>query len=438
MDYEQARGFLKETAKYGSVYGLESIRQLMQRLGNVQEQLSIIHVAGTNGKGSICAMLAAILQAAGYRTGLYASPAVFEPEEIIKVDGSPISKKSYADLISKVQNACRQMQAEGFAHPTAFEIETAAAFCYFWQRGCAYVVLETGLGGALDATNLILHPVLSVLSSISKDHIALLGSTLEEIAAAKAGIIKPGCACVSAAQKPEVLDVLERAAWEAGSTLYVADGQVLKDFTYDGQKCHFKFAPGLLEADTGEFQEASCALTGVCQKENIACVLAAVRLLRQQGAAIPVQAVQEGLAQVDLPGRMERIAQRPDFYIDGAHNERAAYFLQETVRHCFAKKRMIYIVGVLADKDYEKLLAWMLPYAAQVFTVTPDNPRALDGQELARQAKRFHPSVSYVSTAAQAVALALEAAGADGVVVAFGSFSYLNEIKQAVKQKNGI
>ncbi len=176
----------------------------------------------------------------------------------------------------------------------------------------------------------------------------------------------------------------------------------------------------------------------LCQKENIACVLAAVRLLRQQGAAIPVQAVQEGLAQVDLPGRMERIAQRPDFYIDGAHNERAAYFLQETVRHCFAKKRMIYIVGVLADKDYEKLLAWMLPYAAQVFTVTPDNPRALDGQELARQAKRFHPSVSYVSTAAQAVALALEAAGADGVVVAFGSFSYLNEIKQAVKQKNGI
>lgn len=434
MDYKQARQFIEEAGKYGIVCGLSSIKSLMARLGDVQEQLCIIHVAGTNGKGSVCAMLSGILKAAGYRTGVYASPAVFEPEEIIKADGRAITQEEFAKIAGRVQAACLDMQKEGLPHPTAFEVETAIAFCFFKQQACDYVILEAGLGGAEDATNLITHPVCSVLTSISREHMAFLGNTLEEIASAKAGIIKYGCPCVSAAQKPEVLNVLEKAAAEKQSAFYAVGPALVHSFLYSCDGRH-SFFEAFLEAAgmPPERLAGTLPLTGACQRENLACVLETVCCLRGLGILIPREAVLEGISHVHLPGRMERIAQKPDVYIDGAHNEGAAYCLRETVKRCLAGRRIIYVIGVFADKEYQKILKLMLPYAAQVFTVTPRHPRALDGRMLAQEVCKIRPGAVYMPDIRQAAAAARQAAGADGVVLAFGSFSYLKELKAAVQ-----
>ncbi len=491
MEYKQARDFIKETGTAGIIFGLDSIRSLMERLGNVQEQVPYVHVAGTNGKGSVCAMLAQILMACGYRTGIYASPAVFEPEEIIKINGEPVSKERFAGLIERVQRACVSMEQDGLRRPTAFEVETAAAFCYFQEENCEIVLLEAGMGGSLDATNLIAHPFLSILTSVSIDHRAYLGDTLCEIAAAKCGIIKPGCPCVTARQQPQVLEVIKKAAAEKESELWKADSSVICNFAYDAQESRFETAgmvaageqekeagmessaaaagqektdsmesgmaaaeqekagieTALKSEETYDTEKMNClaadlhgihgtlALTGACQRENLACVLTAVSLLKGKGLRITSREVLEGLSKVRLPGRFERIRTQPEIYIDGAHNEGAALRLRETVQNCLAGRRVVLIIGVFADKEYKKVLKIMLPCAAAVFTVTPDHPRALDGRILAQQAAEYHTAVSYVPGISQAVRLAEEAAGTGGAVLAFGSFSYLKELKQAVKDE---
>ncbi len=456
MNDRQARNYIQQISKRGSVYGLDQIRNLMERLGNVQEKLSIIHVAGTNGKGSVCAMTASILKESGYRTGVYSSPAVFSEEEIISVDGEPISSQEFAELITKVRKACLDLQSEGLAHPTAFEIETAAAFCYFYRRNCDFVVLETGLGGELDATNFITHPLCSVLTSISMDHMAVLGNTLAEIAKAKAGIMKAGCPCVSAVQKPEAAAVIKKKAELSGCRLYIAEPDRLADFSYDEKGSYFKVLseqqlqnifvndkqgecpkpmPGHQKTDFETELSGKtfyCALAGEFQRQNIACVLSVMKALREKGIQITAEAVRAGLAKVQLHGRFERIYEQPEFYIDGAHNEDAVAFLQNTIQNRFTNRYIVYIIGVLADKDYEKALQPILPYAAQIYTITPPNDRALDGAVLAEWAGRCHQKVSFVPDIAHAVSLAAETAGAEGIVLAFGSFSFLKDIRQAV------
>lgn len=403
-------------------YELTNIRNLMARLGNIQDKLSVIHVAGTNGKGSVCACIARILQEAGFRTGLYASPAVFDRLEIIKINDMQIPQQAYAKIMAVIQDVCAKMQADGLAHPTAFEMDTAAAFSYFYQEKCNFVVLEAGMGGAKDAVNIIAHPVCSVFTSISLDHMAYLGGTLWEIAEAKAGIIKSGCPCVSSRQAPEVLEVLSRTAADMGSRFVTAREDRIRGFTYDGWGSRFELE-----------EEVYCPLAGAWQQENISCALAVVFLLQEEGVRIPAKAVRRGLSAVRLPGRFERIFTKPDIYIDGAHNEGAALALEETVKHCFADRKIVYIIGVLADKEYGKLLRILLPYAVRVFTVTPEHARALDGGKLAVEAGRIHPAVSFAPSVSKAVKEAADAAGADGVVLAFGSFSYLRDLRQAVK-----
>ena len=514
-NYEQARRFIREAPGCGDSYSLTNIQNLMARLGNVQERLSAIHVAGTNGKGSVCACICQILQEAGYRTGLYSSPAVFDEAETIRINGVPISSQGFVQAAAMVQRACAKMQRDGMAHPSAFEIETAVAFCCFYMEKCDYVVLETGMGGAKDATNIIRHPVCSVLTSISKDHMAFLGETLEEIAAEKAGIIKPGCPCVTAQQQPEVMDVLQRAANKAGSRLVVAIDGLLASYEYDSRESRLSLSDSSAQAlpvgnrgsvqplpvdnrgssarpllrgkcdsagplpvgdrgssagplpagdrrssagplpagdrgssagplpagdrgssagpATAGSRQIHCALTGAWQRQNIACALAAVRILQECGVSVPVWAVEQGLAKVRLPGRLERIHEKPDIYIDGAHNEGAALALKETVQNCFTNTKIVYIIGVLADKEYEAVLRLLLPFAAQVFTVTPENERALPGRALAAAASKYKAQVSYAPSVAQAARLAADAAGEQGVVLAFGSFSYLGKLKRAVE-----
>ncbi len=425
-----ANEYLEEISKSGIYYDLSNIRHLMQYLGNFQDTLRIVHVAGTNGKGSVCAYLESMLQAQGYRVGVYSSPAVFEPREIWRINGRQMPQEDFVRLTEKVSQACMQMKADGFGQPSVFEVQTAVAFCYFKQEQCDFVLLEAGLGGAKDATNLIQRPLCSVLTSISKDHMEFLGNTLEEIAQAKAGIIKPGCPCICAAQSPQVYEVIRAAAGKAGSEFYLAqDNDCILDYAYDASGSKV-----LLSWD-GQETLVHTTMTGLWQKENMACALETIRLFIKKGIQVTRQAVLYGLAHASVPGRFEQLCKKPAFYMDGGHNEGAAQLLKKTVQNCFTNQEIVYIIGVLADKDYKKVLQLMLPYAKAVFTVTPDNQRALDGQKLAQEALRYHPAVTYVPDMGEAVKQAVKAAGETGAVLAFGSFSFLGALRQAVRDE---
>lgn len=424
MTYDEAVEFADSTKKYGSILGLESIRNLMQELGNVQEQLHIIHVAGTNGKGSVCAFLSAALTEAGYRVGRYNSPAVFERREVFRIGETMISKEEYAAVFERVQTACEALKKRGCPHPTVFEVETAAAFLWFYEKKCDLVLLETGMGGETDATNLITHPVCSVLTSIGMDHMQYLGNTIEEIAKVKAGIIKKGCPVVALKQGDSVCEVIKNKAEECGSRCVLVEvPQYMQEAPIWGttlQDVHYG--------------SVHTALGGIWQRENLSLALAVLKLLEESGYPITKEAVQSGIAKTIWHGRYEVLQTEPLFIIDGAHNPIAAKRLKETIEKDFTNREIIYIIGVLADKEHEKMLRLLLPGAKAVFTVTPDNPRALDGESLAKEARKYADTVWYVPDLGKAVKMAKETAKESDVILAVGSLSYLKEVKKALGQ----
>lgn len=424
---QEAEVFLQEAGKSGSVMGLETIRSLMKEFSDIQEELRVIHVAGTNGKGSVCTMLSAILIESGYKVGMYTSPAVFGREEQYQINGVSITKEEFAEIIGKVKAAYDRLAAKAMPLPTIFEIETAAAFLYFHQKRCDYVVLETGLGGSLDATNIIEKPLLSVLTSISRDHMGILGQTLEEIAAVKAGIVKQGV--MVAAVKPEscVRSVIERECTRKNTSVVYADqGKAADIYMEDGYLC-FSY---------GDHHKLRLSMTGIYQIQNAVCTLEAVKLLKESGLRIGEEQLRKGLEQAHWEGRFSVVSRNPFFVIDGAHNEAAAKKLRQTLEMNFTNYKIIYIIGVLADKEYHKILQIMLPLAEKVYTITPGSERALSGLELASAARKYHADVTYVPDIAKAVLWALEGAeGQQSVVVAFGSLSYLGEVKAALKER---
>ena len=424
MTYDEAVEFADSTKKYGSILGLESIRNLMQELGNVQEQLHIIHVAGTNGKGSVCAFLSAALTEAGYRVGRYNSPAVFERREVFRIGETMISKEEYAAVFERVQTACEALKKRGCPHPTVFEVETAAAFLWFYEKKCDLVLLETGMGGETDATNLITHPVCSVLTSIGMDHMQYLGNTIEEIAKVKAGIIKKGCPVVALKQGDSVCEVIKNKAEECGSRCVLVEvPQYMQEAPIWGttlQDVHYG--------------SVHTALGGIWQRENLSLALAVLKLLEESGYPITKEAVQSGIAKTIWHGRYEVLQTEPLFIIDGAHNPIAAKHLKETIEKDFTNREIIYIIGVLADKEHEKMLRLLLPGAKAVFTVTPDSPRALDGEILAKEARKYADNIWHVPDIGKAVKMAKETAKESDVILAVGSLSYLKEVKKALGQ----
>ena len=424
MTYEEAAEFADSTKKYGSILGLESIRNLMQELGNIQEQLHIIHVAGTNGTGSDAAFLSAALTEAGYRVGRYNSPAVFERREVFRIGETMISKEEYAAVFERVQTACEVLTKRGCPHPTVFEVETAAAFLWFYEKKCDLVLLETGMGGETDATNLITHPVCSVLTSIGMDHMQYLGNTIEEIAKVKAGIIKKGCPVVALKQGDSVCEVIKNKAEECGSRCVLVEvPQYMQEAPIWGttlQDVHYG--------------SVHTALGGVWQRENLSLALAVLKLLEESDYPITKEAVQSGIAKTIWHGRYEVLQTEPLFIIDGAHNPIAAKRLKETIEKDFTNREIIYIIGVLADKEHEKMLRLLLPGAKAVFTVTPDSPRALGGEILAKEAQKYADNIWYVPDIGKAVKMAKETAKEYDVILAVGSLSYLKEVKKALGQ----
>lgn len=425
MTYQEARAFVDKTKKYGSILGLTSICNLMERLGDVQDALHVIHVAGTNGKGSTCTMIASVLMEAGYKVGRYSSPAVFSYEEIYQINGQTILPEDFAEAANTVSHACMEMVKAGQPHPTSFEVETAIAFLYFAKKYCDIVVLETGMGGATDATNIIKNPVCSVLTSISMDHMGFLGDTLEEIATVKAGIIKEGCPVVSIRQTKEAMTVIQDYARRQNSSLIIADSDCAKNVEYDADELRFDYA---------DLKGVRVGITGSFQVQNAVLAIETIRKLINIGYQVTEEHIRDGLTKAYWPGRFETICRDPYIIVDGAHNEDAARKLQETIENCFTNRPITYIIGVLADKEHEKMLKILLPFARKVYTVTPDSPRALAGEKLCTEAKRFHPDVQNEDRIALAIEHAVSGAIEHEVILIFGSLSYLSQVKEVVAQ----
>lgn len=443
MTYEQACDFAKNAAKSGSILGLDSIRRLMGKLSDVQERLPIIHIAGTNGKGSVGAYLASILREAGLHVARYTSPAVFTPLEVFTYDGENITETEYGGVMSQVKDACDIMVSEGRECPTIFEIETAVAFLWFYEKKPDVVLLETGMGGELDATNLITHPLASVITSISMDHMQFLGDTIEAIARAKAGIIKEGCPVYCAPQSDAVRTVLQEVAKERNAPILFTDltGDQITEEKPGRMAFDHKLSTGerisLTTVMAGTYQvknaalaaEVAFAMLGGQMKGTIA--LKETQRIVQQSTEDVCEIIKRGIFHTRWPGRFEVVSENPFLIIDGAHNEDAAVQLAETVENCFTNMRLTYIIGVLADKEHEKMLEIMLPYAKRVYTVTPDNARALDAKSLAQEAAKYCTDVQDVGSVEQALVLALKD---KDPVLAFGSLSYLGDLKRAFYQ----
>ena len=429
MNEKEAMEFVEQASCFGIVPGLDSIRELCRRLGNPQKGLKFIHVAGTNGKGSVSAYIASVLQCAGYRVGRYISPVISDYRERIQVNGRMITKKAMCYGMERIRDVCDEMTGEGLSHPTPFEIETALGFLYFLEKRCDVVVLETGMGGRLDATNIVENTVAAVLTSISMDHSNFLGNTLEEIAGHKAGVMKRGCVVISAPQSPEVMAVLRAHADELNCPFISLDMGRLTRVRYGLERQRFSY---------GSYRGLEIPLAGKFQIENAALAVEALDALREAGYPVSEGQLRQGLACVEWPGRFTIIKKHPLFIADGAHNEDAARRLAESIDFYFTNRKIIFIMGVLRDKEYEKIIALTAKYAEHIITVTPpQNPRALSAYELAREITGVHSSVTAVDSPEEAVEMSFLLADKESVIIAFGSLSYLGRLMEAADYSFG-
>lgn len=430
MNFKEMMEYMESIQGCGIVPGLSSITELCRRLRNPQDSTGFVHIAGTNGKGSVLAFLSSILKCAGYKVGSYHSPAVFSYCERIRVNGRAITGKALCACTEEVKAACDAMTAEGLMQPTPFEVETAAAFLYFQKSACDIVVLEAGMGGREDATNLIHTTKAAVLTPIGMDHMQFLGDTPEKIAAQKAGIIKDGCYVITAGQKPEVLAELEKEAGQKQCPLTIV-GEVQK-VRYGLEKQRFSYR----DAGGKYFEGLEISLAGKHQIENAALAVETAGRLALCGYPVTEKQLRKGLAETSWQGRFQVAGKKPLLILDGAHNEDAAKKLAESIRFYFTNKRIVYIMGMLKDKECEKVVAETCAYAEQIITVTPpDTPRALPAMELARIASGYHPHVTAAGSLEEGVEMAYLLADKGDVILCFGSLSYLGRLAKIVQQR---
>ena len=416
VNYAEALKYLEGVSWLGIKPGLERIEELLARLGNPERRCRYVHVAGTNGKGSTSAMLAAMLTAAGHRTGLYTSPHLLRVTERMRIDGAEMPPEGLAEAVTALAVA-----AEGMSEKcTEFELMTAAAFWWFAHSGCEYVVLEVGMGGRLDATNVIPCPDCAVIANIGLDHTGVLGDTVEQIAAEKAGIFKGGLAA-SYQQQPSVAAVLRAAAERTGTELHFADFSKLEllsdslegqSFRYDGHEYRIR-------------------LLGEHQTKNAAVAITAARLL-----GLPETAISEGLAKAVWPARFELLSREPYFVVDGGHNPQCAQTVADNLARYFPGRRITLLVGVLADKDYPAMLAALNGQAAAYIAATPRSPRALPAAELGEYLKRFGKPVAVCADPAQAAELALAHAAPEEAICAVGSLYMAGAIRAYLRREN--
>lgn len=424
MNYKEAREYVKKAEQKGSILGLKNIRNLMRELNNVQDKLKVLHIAGTNGKGSTLAYISEILKQAGYKVGKYTSPAVFDYLEIFTINDKKISEECYAKTMSEISQAVSRLIKKGEPSPTGFEIETALAYLYFYREKCDIVLIETGMGGDLDATNVINNTLLCVFTPISLDHMQILGETIREIAMHKAGIIKKDSVVISALQEKNGEDELKDAAQKKGA-VYIQAG-VPSNIIYDEEKTTFDY----IRNEAIIFKGLETFMLGIFQPYN-ACVAAeAVLCLRKKGFTITDKNIRDGIKEALWHGRFEKIGERPNIFLDGAHNPGAAADIRKSIEIYFTNRKIIYIIGVLADKNYDSVLGQTAELADEIITITPCNERALNGEILKQTAGKYNKNVLFVPSIEAAVDKAVKDAKAEGVIMVFGSLSYLKAVRE--------
>lgn len=426
MNFEEAMQYIHSISWSGSRPGLERIRELCEKMQHPEDNLKFIHVAGTNGKGSFCCMLSHILTSAGYRTGLFTSPYIETFQERMQINGKNIDNAELADITEYVKKFADTM----IDPPTEFELITAVAFEYFKRNHCDFVVLEAGLGGRLDSTNVIKEAILSVITGIDLDHTVILGETTAEIAKEKAGILKPGTQLLFGEGDEDAEKVIRETcsrvagenAWHRTNYNRITD----VDTTLDGTSFTF-----------GSWNNIKMHMLGLYQLKNCANVLSAVEILRETGVEIPDECVYEGIAAARWKARFEKISEDPLVIFDGAHNPQGIQAAAQNIRRYLIQpeicEKITLVMGVLRDKDYPSMIGALAPFCESVITITPPNPRALPADETAKEFKNHGVKAEAADTLAEGVKKACRVAKENNKpLVVLGSLYIYGEVKEAL------
>ncbi len=425
MNYKETLEYIHSVCWKGSRPGLERTEKLLSMMGNPQDKLKYIHVAGTNGKGSVCSMLSTVLRKAGYKTGLYTSPFVRYFNERMMIDGQMISNEELSEVTEYVKQFADKMEDV----PTEFELITAIAFEYFSRNNCDIVVLETGMGGRLDSTNIIKTTVLSVITGIALDHTAYLGDTLGKIATEKAGIIKQNIPVVYGGKSVEAYEAISKVANERNSILHTATDAEFKNIEFSLRGCTL---------DTPQFKKLFVSLVGDYQPSNIATALKCLLVLTSVGFKISEEDIRNGMAEVYWPARFEIINEDPLMIYDGAHNPEGLRACVDSIKRFFGDKKVNIISGVMADKDVNSMLPVIAEVADEVFTVIPDNPRSMDSKVYAEYFNNYGIKANAFETIEEGVKAALDSSAKKGcALVSLGTLYMYGDIRDSLdKIKN--
>ncbi|MGL5312932.1 MAG: bifunctional folylpolyglutamate synthase/dihydrofolate synthase [Peptostreptococcaceae bacterium] len=431
MNYQESLSYIEETHKFGVRLGLDNITKLLELLGNPQENLNIIHVAGTNGKGSTCSFITSILKESGYKVGLYTSPFLETFTERIRVNGINIPEEDVARIVTIIKEKIEQMVSEGYSYPTEFEIVTAMAFYYYCEQKVDFVALEVGMGGRYDATNVIKQSEVSVITSISLDHIGILGDTVEKIAYEKGGIIKENGIAIVYDQSDAVKNVIKEICKEKNAKYIEAkfdDIEVKKSDiysqTYDcsviGQK----------------FENLEIKLIGDHQVNNSILALNVIKFLEEKkNLNITEETIRKGLINTKWPGRIEKIKEEPIFIIDGAHNEDGAKSLAKAIERNFKGKKLTLLIGMLEDKDVDGVIEILIPNFDKVITTTPDNPRAISCDVLKKKISKYVDDVVAKPGIEEAVEYTLNNSTKEDTIISAGSLYMIGTVRTLVNNK---
>jgi len=430
MNYNECIRYLEEEVGFGSVPGLERIQALCDKLGNPEKKLSVIHVAGTNGKGSAVAMLTSILQAAGYRVGTYTSPHLECYNERFIINGQQISDNDFAKEITLMKEICMELANEGQAVPTLFEIVTGAAFHYFAEQKIDVLVLEVGLGGKYDATNIIPAPLLSLIMSISIDHTDFLGDSIEKIASEKAGIIKKNCPVVLYSQSEMIYNIMWTKAQEMDAPFYCSHNTEIHISSQTLEGTVFSLKNDLLD-----MKDLELPLLGSYQIKNCITVLEACAVLQKSGLSLSEKAIRCGLKKARWAGRMEICGKEPLVLLDGAHNADGILQLANSIKTYFENRKVTLILGVLGDKEYNKMAEVILPHADTVILTEPHSERKLDVFSLARSISEYKGTIYMEKEIENAYEKALSITPPDGIVLCCGSLYMIGAMKTYITNR---
>lgn len=418
MNYNEALDFIHGALKLGSKLGLSNIRELLRRLGSPDKKLKFIHVAGTNGKGTVTNVIARILIEQGYRVGIYTSPFVHYFNERIAINGKLIENEDIAFFTSLVKKACDDMVNDGLSHPTEFELVTALGLLYFAHKSCDFVVLEVGLGGRLDATNVIDKPLCAVITSISFDHMEYLGDTISKIATEKCGIIKDGSyVSVYPEQDDEAMSIIEKTCKDKNANLVVADMPNILESDLSGSVFDYK-----------DYKKLRLNLIGEHMVKNAVTAIEAIEILRKQGIEVCDESIRKGVEAVKWKGRFEVISKEPLIILDGAHNISGIEAFKKTVEQNLEGKKLVFIMGMLSDKEYDESVKRIAPLAEFFITVDVPSPRTLPAKDLAQVVLKYNDNVYAAKDVKDAVSKAY--AYKANAILTFGSLYLLGDIKR--------